>query len=369
MLRESRRYVFRGLGFPSVIGTLETNLICSLNLALLSVLRLLSNKKCRYLIGQETISNQTSNQRKQMKATDRHITCVDCGEEFVGNYRAKRCKPCAKERVNALEREKRKANPEKYRARERARYAASPKRLEQKLANSHANIERTRANRKKSWLKNRDKNLAKKKLDRKANPEKYSEINKRKRARYHDDREKYQKEARERRLANPEKFRTQAKVRYYANQLKFLNEKKEYYKNNREEINKRAKAARKNNPEKYRSQYKKAERKRPVGQARAKSAARRARRDDAILPTTDFEKIKLFYVQRAEITKATGIEHHVDHIIQLSIGGAHHQDNLRVITATENLTRGYDFDPSLGGVWADNNLARETKRKLTKGNK
>jgi len=45
MLRESRRYVFRGLGFPSVIGTLETNLICSLNLALLSVLRLLSNKK------------------------------------------------------------------------------------------------------------------------------------------------------------------------------------------------------------------------------------------------------------------------------------------------------------------------------------
>ena len=32
-------------------------------------------------------------------------------------------------------------------------------------------------------------------------------------------------------------------------------------------------------------------------------------------------------------------KYHVDHIIPLSKGGLHHPDNLRVITATENLRK------------------------------
>ena len=70
------------------------------------------------------------------------------------------------------------------------------------------------------------------------------------------------------------------------------------------------------------------------------------------------------YEQRAEMSKKHGEEYHVDHIIPLSIGGAHHQDNMRVITAKENLEKRDKYIPELGGVWADNDLARETKKKL-----
>ena len=239
--------------------------------------------------------------------------------------------------------------------------AASPKRREQSLASQHRNIERTRATRRKSYNNNRDKILAKAKSDRKANPEKYRE---RKRDAYHANPEKHQKEARDRRAANPEKYRAQAKARYHANPQKFRDHRNEYVKNNREEVNRRAKEKRAANPEKYRARYKEAEKRRPAGQALAKSNARKALKQSAILPTTDFDKIKNLYKERTRLTKKTGIEHHVDHIIQLTLGGAHHQDNLRVITAEENLTRGYDYDPTLGGVWANNDRARKTKKKL-----
>tara|TARA_Y100001937_G_scaffold7693_1_gene9732 strand:+ start:4397 stop:4600 length:204 start_codon:yes stop_codon:yes gene_type:complete len=64
------------------------------------------------------------------------------------------------------------------------------------------------------------------------------------------------------------------------------------------------------------------------------------------------------------MSKRRGEEYHVDHIIPLSIGGAHHQDNMRVITAKENLEKHDKYIPELGGIWADNDLARETKKKL-----
>ena len=63
------------------------------------------------------------------------------------------------------------------------------------------------------------------------------------------------------------------------------------------------------------------------------------------------------------MTEEFGEKYHVDHIIALENGGAHHQDNLRVITAKENLEKGYKYIPELGGVWADNNRAREFKKK------
>jgi 5-methylcytosine-specific restriction endonuclease McrA len=85
---------------------------------------------------------------------------------------------------------------------------------------------------------------------------------------------------------------------------------------------------------------------------------------DAILPGTDHKKIKKIYEQRDEIQKKTGDRYHVDHIIPLSIGGAHHQDNLRIVTALENMKKKDKYVPELGGVWANNKLARKTKKKL-----
>lgn len=50
----------------------------------------------------------------------------------------------------------------------------------------------------------------------------------------------------------------------------------------------------------------------------------------------ELEIYKQCYLQ----SHATRIPHHVDHRIPLSKGGAHHPDNLQILTATENLKKG-----------------------------
>jgi len=82
-------------------------------------------------------------------------------------------------------------------------------------------------------------------------------------------------------------------------------------------------------------------------------ARRNAQKLSAILPSSDMDKIRKLYAERDRLTKEHGVAYHVDHIIPLSKGGAHHQDNMRVITATENLTKNAKLMPELGGVAAD----------------
>lgn len=57
---------------------------------------------------------------------------------------------------------------------------------------------------------------------------------------------------------------------------------------------------------------------------------------------TDEEKLQVlgFYTIARYKTEETGVEHHVDHIMPISKGGLHKPDNLRVITAKENLMKG-----------------------------
>lgn len=59
------------------------------------------------------------------------------------------------------------------------------------------------------------------------------------------------------------------------------------------------------------------------------------RPDDA-----DLKLIKAFYDEAKLLTKTTGIKHEVDHIIPVSKGGLHHQNNLRVVTMMENRVKG-----------------------------
>jgi hypothetical protein len=71
------------------------------------------------------------------------------------------------------------------------------------------------------------------------------------------------------------------------------------------------------------------------------AAWRRACREQTP-PWADFKQMKVFYEEAVRLTEATGVPHHVDHIIPLrgrNVRGLHVQTNLRVITATENVRK------------------------------
>lgn len=83
----------------------------------------------------------------------------------------------------------------------------------------------------------------------------------------------------------------------------------------------------------------------------ARSAKRRALQRDLTPETADFDAIKEIYYQCKIISEQTGIPHEVDHIIPISKGGLHHQDNLQIITRSENRMKGAKID---GEDCADN---------------
>jgi hypothetical protein len=100
----------------------------------------------------------------------------------------------------------------------------------------------------------------------------------------------------------------------------------------------------------------------------ANLAKRRAKLKEALLPSSDKKLMEEYYTSSRYLTELTGIKHHVDHTIAIAIGGAHHQDNLEVMTAMENYRKNDTYDPEkypkqLTAPWADNDLAREYKKK------
>jgi len=139
--------------------------------------------------------------------------------------------------------------------------------------------------------------------------------------------------------------------------------RKKYYQENKEKHSVNGKLWRKKN-KKYASEHQKAYRKaNPHIQANL-AAKRNAQKKNAMLPSTDLDLIKEIYKEKSRMNEQGKTEYQVDHIIPISIGGAHHQDNLRIVTAKENRKKHGKYIPELGGVWADNDLAKETKRKL-----
>ena len=135
------------------------------------------------------------------------------------------------------------------------------------------------------------------------------------------------------------------------NREKKLKYYKQYYQENREkrlEYHRQyCKQYRQDNREKsleYAKQHYQDNREKYIERATKRKALKRGAVPEALL-NCPVEKDRLWktYKLRDLLTKATGVEYHVDHIWPLSKGGPHWSGNLQVITAEENLSKSDSF--------------------------
>lgn len=73
-----------------------------------------------------------------------------------------------------------------------------------------------------------------------------------------------------------------------------------------------------------------------------------AKKRGALPAWADAGAMKAIYTEARRITEATGIPHHVDHIVPLThdlVCGLHCEANLRVVTAAENIRKRNRFSP------------------------
>lgn len=141
----------------------------------------------------------------------------------------------------------------------------------------------------------------------------------------------------------------QAKIRYYENNKELVKQRVvDWQKSNPERVkefgaNNRAKFADKT---KIRhSEYKKNNK----DKTNALTAKRHASKINATPKWANLKAITEIYSEAQRLSKSTGIQHHVDHIIPLKnklVCGLHVHWNLRVITFTENVKKHNSFKQS-----------------------
>ena len=146
------------------------------------------------------------------------------------------------------------------------------------------------------------------------------------------------------RKANPEKVAAIKKAWNEANKEKNAARNKAWHEANKEKVAASKKAWREANPEKAAARDKawREANKEKVAAHKAKRRAAKLQRTPPWLTKEHHDQITSIYAERERITKATGIDHHVDHILPLqgkNVCGLHVPWNLQVLTATENISK------------------------------
>lgn len=134
---------------------------------------------------------------------------------------------------------------------------------------------------------------------------------------------------------NAEKIAVGRRKRYLKNYEKERKQQQEYARNNKDLLRVHHKKYRKNNK----------------GKVNAATRKRQADKLNATPVWANLEQIKRIYTACALVSKRTGVEHHVDHIIPLrgeNVCGLHVENNLAIIPAKMNLEKGNKYD-----AWSD----------------
>ncbi len=124
------------------------------------------------------------------------------------------------------------------------------------------------------------------------------------------------------------------------NRDKHLQYKSEWAKANRAKETARQRAWRDTNPDKYQANnkaYYKENRAEFI--ARARERGSKVAMDLRLLSPEEQQSVKELYATATRLTEETGVEYEVDHILPLSLGGAHAPYNLQVITKAENRSK------------------------------
>lgn len=120
------------------------------------------------------------------------------------------------------------------------------------------------------------------------------------------------------------------------NREHMLDTMKKYHANNKQKLRGYAKLYAKNNKEKRRH-----------WNAKRKAIKRSAVPSFVRHCDLESKRLRTVYKLCFNISKATGVEHNVDHMWPLADGGPHWSGNLQIITAEENFRKNATVDPTI----------------------
>lgn len=152
-------------------------------------------------------------------------------------------------------------------------------------------------------------------------------------------------------VENHDRVKERSKSYYWNNRDKVLQKGSEWKAANREAVKEYSRKWSEENREASREKARRWGKENPD-----KVNARTSRRRCAKLQRTislkqhHVEQMKAVYAEAKRLSKATGIPHHVDHVVPLQgvyVSGLHVPWNLQVITAEENLSKKNHFVPDL----------------------